>query len=123
MKKELSIIMLYLMSNLVSCKFNQDDKKDLKDLVFPSPTINQALVVHPYSKIKHDVWGYTLFTDVDRDGSWDAAEIHKHNGALKNIYGEKVDSTKLFYKKGFGPAQYVDVPINYIKNDFFKVVQ
>lgn len=63
------------------------------------------------------VLGYTLLTDIDHSGNWDVSERH-HAG-----YTTGDGKHKLFFKKGFGPAQSVNIELEFVEPEFFKQYQ
>ena len=94
-----------------------DKEQNKKDSRLPEVSNNQTLILHPDYLRGTVSLGYTLLTDMDYDGSWDVAE-GVHAG-----YTTGDGSHKLIYKKGYGPAQSVDIPIEFADPSYFKAFE
>ena len=82
----------------------------------PIPKENQALIKDPKYLNGHISLGYTLLTDLDCDGKWDAAEQVYAGWTTGNYYH------KLLFKKGFGPSQSMpeSIKVYTVEPDFFE---
>ena len=103
---------LVTLASLVGC--NKQEEQTGKDSLLPEIRKNQSLILHPDYLSGNAALGYTLLTDIDGDGSWDLAE-KVHGGFTTGDYSKRV-----YFKKGFGPAQSVDVKVEIVEPDFFK---
>jgi len=91
---------------------------------------NQTLFLHPdyLNSSKEQTMaleGYTILTDMDRDGKWDVAEKVRC-GFVKTSYGAAGYSQHtLFFKKGYGPAQAMPegVDVRFVDPKFFEPYQ
>lgn len=90
-----------------------------KNALIPVPEKNQRVVLSKNYLNGTDALGYTLLTDIDGDGTWDCAE------KVRAGYTTGDYQQKLFYKKGFGPAQTIpsNIPVNFVDKEFFKPYQ
>jgi hypothetical protein len=93
------------------------ENENPRDKRLPEPRENQALILHPDYKNGFVSIGYTLLTDIDNKGGWDLAE-RVRCGFTTGDY-----SRKLFFKKGFGPAQSVDAQVEFVDPEFFDPFQ
>ena len=91
----------------------ENSKESKKDNRLPNVTKNQSLILHPDYINGKAILGYTLLTDMDQNGNWDAAERY-HAGFTAGD-----SSHKLYFKKGFGPAQSVDAEFELVEPGFF----
>ncbi|MBU1198552.1 MAG: hypothetical protein KKF46_02515 [Nanoarchaeota archaeon] len=82
----------------------------------PIPKENQALIKDPKYLSGHISLGYTLLTDMDCDGKWDAAEQVYAGWTTGNYYH------KLLFKKGFGPSQSMpeSIKVYTVEPNFFE---
>ncbi len=107
-------------SLLYACTSNNKVADKMQHIAVPKVASNQTIILHPdYLNGKVEV-GYTLLTDIDSDGTWDAAEyLHIPKSGL---YATPPTVHKLYYKKGFGPAQSVSpaIPLRFVDKEFFK---
>lgn len=94
-----------------------EKEQDNKDSRLPEVRNNQTLILHPDYLRGSSSLGYTLLTDMDYDGSWDVAE-RVHVGFTTGD-----GSRKLIYKKGYGPAQSVDIPVEFAEPSYFKAFE
>lgn len=103
-------------ATLVGALFSTGCEKEQskRDNRLPEVTNNQTLILHPDYLRGTVSLGYTLLTDMDYDGSWDVAE-RVHAGFTTGD-----GSHKLIYKKGYGPAQSVDIPTEFVEPSYFK---
>jgi len=91
---------------------------------------NQTLFLHPdylnpSKEQEMSLEGYTILTDLDRDGKWDAAEKVR-NGFVKTNYGAAgYRQHTIFFKKGYGPAQSIpdEIDMKYVNSEFFEPYQ
>jgi len=89
-------------------------EEEATQAVMPVPRDNEQLVVHPDFLNGWVARGYTMLTDIDRDGSWDLAE-RVHAGFTTGDH-----SRRLYFKEGFGPGQSVDAEVEFVKPEFFR---
>lgn len=87
---------------------------DKKDSRLPEVRGNQTLILHPDYLSGFSSLGYTLLTDMDHSGDWDVAERY-HVGFTPGD-----SSHKYYYKKGFGPARFSDIEIEFVEPNFFE---
>ena len=84
----------------------------------PVPGRNQGIVVHPDYLAGQSALGYTLLTDIDGDGMWDAAE-KVHAGFTPGDY-----TKRLYYKPGFGPERDASATsVEIVGSEFFDLCQ
>ncbi len=88
-----------------------------RDSRLPEVRDNQSLILHPDYLNGMSTLGYTLLTDIDHNGDWDLAERY-HAGFTTGD-----GSHKLYFKKGFGPAQSVNTEVEFVEPEFFKPYQ
>ncbi len=97
---------------------NSEVRNKIEYVAVPKVQSNQTLFLHP-KYLNHSIRsGYTLLTDIDSDGKWDAAE--------KVYWGLREERTDtVFFKKGYGPAQSMPEGINvkYVNPEYFKPYQ
>ncbi|MAF51287.1 MAG: hypothetical protein CMH64_04320 [Nanoarchaeota archaeon] len=99
------------------CAVSCEEEEIKRDSRLPKVRDNQALISHPDYLKGMSALGYTLLTDIDRDGNWDLAERF-HAGFTTGD-----GSHKLYFKKGFGPAQSVNTEIEFVESEFFEAFE
>ena len=103
---------------LMSAGCEKEESK--KDSRLPEVRKNQCLILHPDYLNGYASLGYTLLTDMNYNGDWDVAERY-HSGFTTGD-----GSHKLYFKKGFGPAQSitsVNTEVEFVDHEFFKPYQ
>ncbi|MBW2990629.1 hypothetical protein KY348_02900 [Candidatus Woesearchaeota archaeon] len=85
----------------------------------PTPKENQQIILHPEYLRGYLAVGYILLTDVDFDGRWDVAERVRAGFTTGDA------SHKVFFKKGYGPAQSIPdfIKAEYVDEKFFEPYQ
>ena len=99
---------------IAGCNEELVKKEERKDERLPRAANNQSLLIHPRYLSGITSLGYTLLTDIDRDGKWDVAEEYKSGFTT----GDGANS--LYFKKGYGPAQGIHKKIEFVDENFFK---
>jgi len=117
MKKTLKNLVLgaTLAGALISTGCEKEESK--RDSRLPEVRNNQTLILHPDYLNGTSALGYTLLTDIDLNGDWDVAERY-HAGFTTGD-----GSHKLYFKKGFGPAQSVNTELEFVEPEFLKPYQ
>ena len=98
---------------------NCEKGESRRDGRLPEVKGNQTLILHPdYLNGKVSLH-YTLLTDIDYNGDWDTAE--KYYAGFTTGDG----SRKVYFKKGFGPAQSMrsGIDVEFVKPKFFEKYQ
>lgn len=117
MKKTLKNLVLgaTLSGALMTTGCEKEESK--RDSRLPKVRDNQTLILHPDYLNGNSALGYTLLIDIDYSGDWDLAERY-HAGFTTGD-----GSHKLYFKKGFGPAQSVNTEVEFVEPEFFKPYQ
>jgi len=102
----------YIPTNIPTSCEKEEVKRDSR---LPEVRGNQSLILHPDYLNGTVSLGYTLLTDVDYDGEWDVAKRY-HAGFTTGD-----GSRKIYFKKGFGPAQSMgNIEFEFVEPKFFK---
>jgi len=90
-----------------------------KDTRIPTPAFNQSILLNPHYLNGNISLGYTLLTDMDSDGKWDAAE-KVYAGFTTGNYKHE-----LFLKRGYSPAQSIPdgIDMKFVNPEFFEPYQ
>lgn len=105
-----------LATAVIACGAKEPERIDTR---LPVPGDNQQLLLHPdYLRGTVSI-GYTLLTDMDKDGSWDVAE-RVHVGYTT---GDGTMTTS--FKEGYGPARSMPIhgtgtKVEIVGQEFFR---
>ena len=101
---------------MYGCGTQDEGIKKITNMQIPKPASYQTMFMHPDRLTDSTRLGYTVLSDLDADGKWDAMERVNFNSSSEKYVHQ------LFYKKGYGPAQSVpsNVKLRFVDASFFK---